>query len=372
MAWVDFGQDYLDYMITDLLEFPDSTVVCIANVYGYNDESMAVMATGISPEGEVLWETPLIHSVLNMNPNFVTACTVGDDIAVVWNFRFNPDHYCIAGQILHSDGTVAWTESDSGRVLLDNYLGEFLSIIPSQREDALFWLSYGLGHDHYLQGFSTEGEPVFDDAVALGTTYGDYWMKLMAAPTGDFWAAWAGHDPATELASVRYRHFDAEGTPFNEFYENTDGLLLSSNTQPYVHDPCYVLDCEGGLVATWLNQSVGNYGYDDVYTQRAFDNLTGVTDFGESAIPLAYSLDPVYPNPFNPSTRVRFTVPSSQHVTLTVFDILGRQVTELVNRPLAAGKHQVTWNGSSLASGMYFVQLKAGEFSATQKAILMK
>ena len=79
-----------------------------------------------------------------------------------------------------------------------------------------------------------------------------------------------------------------------------------------------------------------------------------------------------YPNPFNPSTAMRYEVPSTSHVTLTVFDMLGREVSVLVNDRREAGVYQVKFDGSNLASGMYFYRLRAGSFVATKRLLLLR
>jgi hypothetical protein len=88
--------------------------------------------------------------------------------------------------------------------------------------------------------------------------------------------------------------------------------------------------------------------------------------------PQEFSLDQNYPNPFNPSTTIKFELPKSSHVNLSVFDILGREVSVLVNERKDAGIHEVKFDGSNLASGVYFYRLQAGDFVATKKLILMK
>jgi hypothetical protein len=87
-----------------------------------------------------------------------------------------------------------------------------------------------------------------------------------------------------------------------------------------------------------------------------------------------------YPNPFNPTTTIQYAIPivkthlgeSLQHVTLKVYDILGREVTTLVNREQLHGKYKVEFNASLLASGVYIYRLTAGGFSAVKKLSLIK
>ncbi len=100
----------------------------------------------------------------------------------------------------------------------------------------------------------------------------------------------------------------------------------------------------------------------------------------ELAIPSCYSLAQNYPNPFNPSTRIRFSVPSSQLTVLKIFDLLGREVTTLVNEELRPGSYEVTWDASGfsrqtaggLASGVYFYRLTAGAFVGTRKLVVLR
>lgn len=79
-----------------------------------------------------------------------------------------------------------------------------------------------------------------------------------------------------------------------------------------------------------------------------------------------------YPNPFNPSTTISYSLAEASHVELKVFDMLGREIRTLVSRLQAAGEYKVQFNASDLPSGIYIYTLKAGEFKASRKLILLK
>ena len=84
-----------------------------------------------------------------------------------------------------------------------------------------------------------------------------------------------------------------------------------------------------------------------------------------------------YPNPFNPETKIKFTIPqfrnlNSNVVTLKVFDMLGREVSVLVNDRLSPGIYEVTFDGSKLASGLYFYRLQIDGYSDTKRMALIK
>jgi flagellar hook assembly protein FlgD len=103
--------------------------------------------------------------------------------------------------------------------------------------------------------------------------------------------------------------------------------------------------------------------------------LTGIAT-GHST-PVAFSLDQNYPNPFNPVTTIRFAVPIRTHVKLAVYNTLGQRVALLVNEAKSEGIHTIQWNGKSdhgfsVASGMYFYQITAGNFTSVRKMLLIK
>jgi hypothetical protein len=93
---------------------------------------------------------------------------------------------------------------------------------------------------------------------------------------------------------------------------------------------------------------------------------------GVEGVPLAFALDQNYPNPFNPGTTIRYALPEMSHVTLTVFNALGQQVATLVEGEMEAGCHEVKFDASSLASGVYLYQLRAGAFMETRTLMILK
>ncbi|MCB1059934.1 MAG: T9SS type A sorting domain-containing protein [Calditrichaeota bacterium] len=128
---------------------------------------------------------------------------------------------------------------------------------------------------------------------------------------------------------------------------------------------------DGTEVAVSLN---GQYAYTaDNRRFQVFDCSAAlpVENDRSALLPTEISLQ-AYPNPFNPSTSLSFELPKDVDVTLSVFDIQGRLVDEIVNGHLAAGAHTVNWSCAECASGVYLAAMKAGSFSATRKLLLLK
>jgi hypothetical protein len=91
-----------------------------------------------------------------------------------------------------------------------------------------------------------------------------------------------------------------------------------------------------------------------------------------SPLPDKYALHQNYPNPFNPSTQISYGLTKATHVSLKVFDLLGREVAILVDEIHPAGTHSATFDGSNFPSGIYFYHLQAGDFTMTKKMVLLK
>ncbi len=86
----------------------------------------------------------------------------------------------------------------------------------------------------------------------------------------------------------------------------------------------------------------------------------------------SYDLSQNYPNPFNPSTTIKFQLPTDGFVTLKVYDILGNEVTTLINEQKPKGRYELNFNASSLASGVYIYKIQTGSFISSKKMILIK
>jgi hypothetical protein len=120
------------------------------------------------------------------------------------------------------------------------------------------------------------------------------------------------------------------------------------------------------------NLSAGKYSYR--LKQIDFDGTFEYSDIIEVEIdiPVEFSLSQNYPNPFNPLTTIEYQIPADGFVSLTIYNTIGQEVSNLVNEYRSAGNYSITLSADELSSGLYFYTLRSGEFEATRKMILLK
>lgn len=197
------------------------------------------------------------------------------------------------------------------------------------------WASFPIGaHYASLTGFY-KFSPVGGDTMVI-TIY----MYKQDSPIGiGFFQTGTSSSTYTEFSAVV--DYFAEGTPDSALIN-----ILSGSSTPHVGT---------------------TFKIDDL----AFGPVTGV--IGPAATrPVTFSLSQNYPNPFNPSTAIDFSLPHSAFVTLRVLNVLGEEVARLIEGEVQAGPHTVQWNAGTRASGMYYYELRSGEFTQTKKLMLLK
>ena len=178
--------------------------------------------------------------------------------------------------------------------------------------------------------------------------------------------------------SVRSYRFGL--TPFTVIY-SADTVYYQHNThyKQYYSESLmgytYDLVKEFGITRVY---NTFDFGSDDRILKGAIINgtlygdttLTGVED--KISTVSSFSLSQNYPNPFNPVTTIRYSIGKPVRVILKIFDILGKEVTTLVNEEKPSGNYSINFDGSNLASGIYYYQMRAGEYTQTMKFILLK
>lgn len=116
-------------------------------------------------------------------------------------------------------------------------------------------------------------------------------------------------------------------------------------------------------------------GYPIMYSGGVINNNYGIIGITDSRTPRDLGSDGIsvnYPNPFNPETKISFNLAGKSFVRLVVYDVLGRQVKELVNREIEQGLHDITWNAAGSTSGVYFYKIETAFGNETKKMVLIR
>lgn len=150
--------------------------------------------------------------------------------------------------------------------------------------------------------------------------------------------------------------------------------VQEGDSSGYEGEPCAVISEQIVL----LDMPLYFVEHDDAvqFLQAAIEgfrnNSFDAPDAPTPALPSEVALQQNYPNPFNPTTTIAFSIPDAAHVSLIVYDIMGREVTTLVNKPMERGAHAVSFEANRLASGIYFYRLQTGSKFVTRKMVLLK
>jgi hypothetical protein len=186
------------------------------------------------------------------------------------------------------------------------------------------------------------------------TTFGDIYFTA----SGNGGASWkwpAKLNPTTPIVDWRYPSIskwnDKVGT---DFY-------------------CNMTCLKGFIPGSYVNSSANGESLEQFWSIRV--KVPGPTvgiNQTSTEVPANYSLAQNFPNPFNPTTNIKFAISKNGFVNLKVFDMAGREVSSLVNEVLTAGNYEYSFNASSLSSGIYFYTLKTEGFTETKKMMLIK
>ena len=182
---------------------------------------------------------------------------------------------------------------------------------------------------------TNESNGVANAAVAYDTWH---WQKIVVENNTVSVTAWADGEAMPDTASYSYEALTTTEAPTFILVGVTDDD--SSSVQV------------GGV---WYNETPAGLEISD-----------------EAPIATRFELGQNYPNPFNPTTHIRFNIPETANTKLTVFNVMGEKVATLVNSVMQAGGHTVSWNASSMPTGVYFYQLESANFSQTKKLLLVK
>ena len=171
--------------------------------------------------------------------------------------------------------------------------------------------------------------------------------------------------------------FFFDGVPNGDYHlaaVNEEMSFAVGTWYPEIADPSLLMNVSEAPVEAGVIEVVSEDIEGLELTLQTAENLTSVGGNLNRLIPVArrYTLHEAYPNPFNNMTHLSFTITVHSHVSLSLFDVMGRRIAEITDRNYSPGTHFVTLKSDDLAGGTYFVRMKAGDWKGTRKIVIMK
>jgi photosystem II stability/assembly factor-like uncharacterized protein len=327
----------------------------------------------------------------------ITWSIVGFPTASIWSIYVAPEGEIFAG-IFASDDSVG------GLIYRSSDNGETWERVKDGPPHALMLSFVSLGNEELLTGsrggaiFIDKPPPnewFFDSGIYRSSDGGDHWTStdLDSGEISSMAVASNEHVFAGSHWYGVYRSTDKGKT----WVQNTNGLtgLYERNIRSMVvlsNDIIYIATLAGVYFSTddgnqWNAQNAGladlsvnsiacdSMGFLYVGTNsgvyRSLQTATSVHDAGSNS-PLGFSLSNNYPNPFNPSTTIEFSVPKASFVTLKIYNTMGQEVSTLVSQNLKAGTHKARWNAIGVSSGIYCYRLQTMNEVITKKMALVR
>jgi hypothetical protein len=279
----------------------------------------------------------------------------------------NSDIYC---QRISAEGVVQWAANGVAICISPNNQ-EWAVIISDGTNGAIIaWYDRrsGTNQDIYAQRINGSGAVLWTvNGAEISTVSGNQESPAIVGDgSGGAIITWRDYRSGTEYDIYAQRVFSNGAAQWT-----SDGIVISkvAGDKEYA---ALVSDPAGGAIFTWSDKRNGSSNA-DIYVQRvnADGSLDATTSVAEKLTVDGFSLDQNYPNPFNQSTTIRYNLPHSSFVILTIYNTFGQQVLQLVNQQQQAGSYEVLVDGKQLPPGTYLYRLNAGDFKATKKMTIL-
>jgi len=294
-----------------------------------------------------------------------------------WYDTRNMDHHVYAQHVL-SDGSVAWTANGVQTCLTSSQLqmSPALSRLGETGDVLVFYNATNMNQTQV----GIQGQRISSEGIRQWTDDG-----VILAPLSNQ-SRWDIQAHAIEDGAV-VTYFDTPIGDYNNSYVkairvdeagvqvwDTSPTYMSSYLGDKVHLDA-AINGHGQVIAAWEDKRIDSSG--DIYLQNINPDgslgeyFTAIDEF-EVGLPGDFTLLNAYPNPFNASTTISYSLGSGSEVSIEIYDLLGRRVTTLIDKCLPAGHHQVIWKADDMVSGVYFYTIQTGSQSRTEKLTLLK
>lgn len=287
----------------------------------------------------------------SQNPSVTSS---GQDVHVIWD---DGGFYVNVFYLRSTDGGASWRP----QMQLSNSPGgaTFSSISCSGQNVHACWMDGRNGHIEVYYKRSTNAGVTWGTDTRLTNNTAVRQPPTIFSLDSSVHIVW--YDKRDGNSEIYYKRSLNNGANWDSDLRLTNDTNLSNGPG---------VSASGSVVhVVWYDFRDGNY--EIYYKRNPTGNPIAIVNINEE-IPENYSLSQNYPNPFNPKTMINFTVPMAGMLKFTVFDITGKVMAEIINKNLDAGTYKLDFDGSELASGIYFYRIEAEDFVQTRKMILIK
>ncbi|MEA1971756.1 MAG: T9SS type A sorting domain-containing protein, partial [Candidatus Cloacimonadota bacterium] len=293
---------------------------------------------------------------------------INGNLFVVWEDQRNGDSD-IYGQIVTPQGDILWDEN--GIPLIDG-VGDQVDVDFMDNEDmTIAWLDRSTGYaDVGINKFDNDGLPMWAEtfAVVKDSTQKAIDLKKIGSTSMIVYEDHIGAD-----SNIYMQFVNNAGEIISDPYSESGLPLCSAPKNQYT--PQVVNVDDNSAIVGWIDgRASGKEEIKGVFAQKV--NIDE-NDTEDDYIPSPQSKLSNYPNPFNPTTNIYFSIDQEENVKLEVFNIKGQKINQLVNNQLSAGQHSIVWNGTddsgkSVSSGVFFYKLTTESKSTINKMLMLK
>lgn len=317
---------------------------------------------------------------------------IGDNVLLTFE-RLLPNSsatYDVRGVLISSDGTELW--GDAGRRLSAEDAAVIKHLVTSDGQDGFL-----VGYSDFRQGTVAQMYVAKYDANGIAQWPGverlvcsnpldQNGLAMMHDGQGGAWLMWEdirNSDMYTEIDLYATRmNSDGEHATVNGFSWPSDGYPVC-DVPTYQLEPVLLPWANGSVLALWKDLRSSNPGrccgagavgdiFSNIYAQVLSETSLDAPEDEVTLQPSSFTLA-AYPNPFNPSTQLNFTLRQNANVKLSIYNVLGQQTEVLLDAPLLAGTHSLNWDAAELPSGIYFAKLETSTgLSTVQKLTMLK
>ena len=405
---------------------PDGDTLWVRRYNGSADDNDYAYWLALDPSGNVFVTG---QSVETGSDNDITTIKYSNDGDMLWIQHFNGSlNGYDAGQAVavDADGNAYVTGNSTGSGGLNGITikyspsGDLLWSEsfsgPGSGGDVLLTIALDDSANAYVSGFVSSGSASDIATVKYSTDGNLEWSQLYNGSGNSYDGSYAiavdnnysvilaaystGSGTGYDYTTIKYSQpvVPVELTSFTASGLNGSVLLKWSTASETNNRGFGIERTEGGnnqVQVNWIpigfvegnGTTTGRHDYsfsDDGLTAGVYKYRLKQLDFDGSfeyspevsveagAVPAGFTLSQNYPNPFNPATSISYSIPKDGFVHLSVYNVLGQQVKELINENVIAGNHQVTFNAANLSSGVYYYRIEAGGNTVTRKMILLR